>query len=112
MEKYYALLLFGVVLFTVSFGYFVYQVWRYQVSELSKTRVKVSRILKKYREIIVELEYKPSFEIKNVVDVKDFEELIDVEEEVRVPILFFEDKDKFVFLIVEDNVVYRKIFTG
>ena len=91
---------------------FVYQVWRYQVSELSKTRVKVSRILKKYREIIVELEYKPSFEIKNVVDVKDFEELIDVEEEVRVPILFFEDKDKFVFLIVEDNVVYRKIFTG
>ena len=51
------------VLFIVSFGYFVYQVWRYQVSELSKTRVKVSRILKKYREIIVELEYKPSFEI-------------------------------------------------
>lgn len=64
---------------------------------------------KKYREIIVELEYKTDFEMKNVVDVKDFEELIDVEEEIRNPILFFEDEGHFVFLIMADNVVYRKI---
>lgn len=79
------------------------------MSESKKAQVKVSRILKKYRDIIVELENKPNFEIKNVVDVKDFEELIDVEEEIRVPILFFEDEEKFVFVIIEDNVIYRKI---
>ena len=64
---------------------------------------------KKYREIIVELEYKTDFEMKNVVDVKDFEELIDVEEKIRNPILFFEDEGHFVFLIMDDNVLYRKI---
>lgn len=79
------------------------------MSESKKAQVKVSKILKKYRDIIVELENKPNFEIKNVVDVKDFEELIDVEEEIRVPILFFEDEEKFVFIIIGDNVIYRKI---
>ena len=47
--------------------------------------------------------------MKNVVDVKDFKELIDVEEKIRNPILFFEDEGHFVFLIMADNVVYRKI---
>ena len=105
----YVLLWFGGVLFIISFGYLIYLIWRYQLSETKKVKVQLSRILKKYRGIIVELEYKPNFEIKNVVDVKGFEELIDVEEEVRNPILFFEDDGQFVFLIIGDNVVYRKI---
>lgn len=79
------------------------------INRNKKVQVKVYRILKKYREIIVELEYKPNFEIKNVVDVESFEELIDVEEDVRVPILFFEHGGQFVFLIIGENVVYRKI---
>lgn len=105
----YALLWFGGTLFIISVGYLVYLIWKYQLTEAKKVQVKVSRILKKYREIIVELEYKPDFEMKNVVDVKEFEELIDVEEEIRNPILFFEDEGHFVFLIMADNVVYRKI---
>lgn len=105
----YALLWFGCTLFIISVGYLVYLIWKYQLTETKKVQVQVSRILRKYREIIVELEYKPDFEIKNVVDVKEFEELIDVEEDVRVPILFFEDGGQFVFLIIGENVVYRKI---
>lgn len=99
----------GILLFSISLGYLLYQIWKIQLKENQKIQVKVSKILKKYREIIVELEYKPNFEMKNVVDVKEFDELIDVEEEIRNPILFFEDEGQFVFLIMDDNVVYRKI---
>ncbi len=105
----YVLLWLGGTLFIISAGYLFYLIWKYQLTEAKKVQVKVSRILKKYKEIIVELECKPNFEIKNVVDVKEFEELIDVEEDVRGPILFFEDEGQFVFLIIGDNVVYRKI---
>ena len=106
----YGLLWFGVVLFIVSFGYLIWQIWRYQLLEVKRVQVQVSKILKKYREIIVELECKSNFDIKNVVDVKRFEELIDVEEEMRLPILFFKDEEQFVFLIIGDSVAYRKIF--
>lgn len=43
------------------------------------------------------------------ISINRNKELIDVEEDVRVPILFFEDGGQFVFLIIGENVVYRKI---
>lgn len=67
------------------------------------------KILRKYKEIIVEVENKPDVDGKNVMDVKGFEELITIEEEIRLPILFYEENDEeYVFLIIDENVVYRK----
>lgn len=105
----YSLLIPGALIFFISIGYLIYQIWKYQLNELSKANVKAYRILKKYKEIIVELEYKPNFDRKKVVDVKDFEELINIEEEIRVPILFYKEEEKYVFLIIHDNLIYRKI---
>lgn len=105
----FVLLNTGILLFGISLVYLLYQIWKIQLKENQKVHVKVSKILKKYREIIIELENKPDFEITNVADVKKFEELIDVEEELRIPILFFEDDGHFVFLIIGDNIAYRKI---
>ena len=58
----------------------------------------------------MEVENKPDVDGKNVMDVKGFEELITIEEEIRLPILFYEENDEeYVFLIIDENVVYRKI---
>ena len=68
------------------------------------------KILRKYKEIIVEVESMPNINGKNIIDVKGFEELITIEEEIRLPILFYEENEnEYVFLIIDENVVYRKI---
>ena len=105
----YTLVIIGLVLFAIFGGIVVYQIWKYQLTELNRTKIKVMRILKKYRNIIVELEKKPEFSIKNIIDVREFEELIDIEEEIRVPILYYEEDEEYVFLIIDNNVVYRRI---
>ena len=108
----YVFLIIGLILFIISTGVFVYQIWRYQVTELNKIKIRVEKILRRYKEIIVEIEEMPNINGKNVVDVKGFEELITIEEEIRLPILFYEkNEEEYVFLIISESVVYRKIVT-
>ena len=108
----YIALAIGLILFVISSGIFGYQIWKYQVTELNKIKIKVMKILRKYKEIIVEVESMPNINGKNIIDVKGFEELITIEEEIRLPILFYEENEneyEYVFLIIDENVVYRKI---
>lgn len=70
----------------ISILYLTYQIWKYQISELEKTEVKVRKILKKYNQIIVKLESVPKFDNTNIIDVKSFEDLIEIEEEIREPL--------------------------
>ncbi len=51
----YALLWLGGTLFIISVGYLFYLIWKYQLTEAKKVQVKVSRILKKYKEKILKL---------------------------------------------------------
>ena len=106
----YLLLTIGIIIFIPTMIYLLYQIWKYQMTQQNNIKIRVNKILKKYKEIIVELEAEPKINMKNVIDVKSFEELIDVEEEIRLPILFYEDKEKYVFLIVDYRIVYRKSF--
>ena len=106
----YIALAIGLILFVISSGIFGYQILKYQVTELNKIKIKVMKILRKYKEIIVEVESMPNINGKNIIDVKGFEELITIEEKIRLPILFYEENEnEYVFLIIDENVVYRKI---
>ena len=89
----YIALAIGLILFVISSGIFGYQIWKYQVTELNKIKIKVMKILRKYKEIIVEVESMPNINGKNIIDVKGFEELITIEEEIRLPILFYEENE-------------------
>ena len=109
----YTLLIAGIILGTISTAYLLYQIWKYQIKESKKVEVQVGKILKKYKNLIIELERKPKIEMKNIIDVKDFEELITIEEEIREPILYYKYKEKNIFLIIDNSIIYRKeIFTN
>lgn len=88
----YKLLIIGGFLFMISILYLTYQIWKYQISELEKTEVKVRKILKKYNQIIVKLESVPKFDNTNIIDVKSFEDLIEIEEEIREPIMYYKEQ--------------------
>ena len=72
----------------------------------------LEKILKDYSEIIVEvstpLEYDKSI---NVLDIKTFEDMVDIEEEIKSPILLYEIKKNHEawFIIIKDEYMYRYI---
>lgn len=105
----YVLLTIGVLLFIISNISLLYQIRKYQLIQTTRFKLKIKEILRKYSDIIVELDKEPIINIKNFIDVKDFNELIDIEEEIREPILYYEKDKESIFIIINKEIVYRKI---
>lgn len=98
-----------VILFITSFAYLIYQIKNYKIPKTTNIKKEIKEILRKYGQIIIELEKEPEINLKNIIDVKNFNELIEVEEEIREPILYYRKNDKAIFLIIDHYVTYRKI---
>lgn len=76
--------------------------------------VALNRILKSYDDIVAEVVSPVDTDYMKIIDVKDFEQLLDIEEEIRMPILFYETipEEEGEFVILYDNIVYRYIISG
>ena len=66
----------------------------FKITNVSQYIVQQKRILKNYGDIIAEVTTRPDLRDIKVIRVKEFEDLINIEEELRVPILFYELKDR------------------
>ena len=69
--------------------------------------------MKTYSEIIVEVDSPHSFDGLEVIDVKNFDDMVDIEEEVKSPILHYEIQKgvQSMFTIIKDGYVYRYMLT-
>ena len=68
-------------------------------------------ILKNYGDIVAEVIKPVDISNLNVIDVKNFDQMLDVEEELRVPIMFFETikgKEGW-FVLVHNDLAYRYV---
>lgn len=76
--------------------------------------VALNRILKSYGDIVAEVVSPVETDYMKIVDVKNFDQLLDIEEEIRMPILFYETipGEEGEFVILFDNMVYRYIISG
>lgn len=102
---------FILILLAIQITYLIIQVKQTIIIKSEKNKKKeIRKILKKYGDIIVELKEELSIDIENAIEVKNFDQILDVEEEIREPILFYETKDKeAVFLIVDHKITYKYI---
>ena len=76
----------------------------------SKFNSELDRILKSYGDIIVELASSISIEGKEIVLVKSFNEMLDLEEELRIPINFIQTEiNEGKFFIVNNEICYMWI---
>lgn len=76
----------------------------------TKYEIELDRILKTYGEVIVELLTPINIENKDIVLVKSFNEMLDLEEELRIPINFIQiGKDVGEFSIVNGEICYKFI---
>ena len=68
-----------------------------------------NKIKKDYSSIIIEVDNHIDFSNFTIFEIKTIEELVDLEEEVRMPILFYEKKKAGIcyFVVIKDNYMYR-----
>lgn len=73
--------------------------------------IALNRILKNYGDIVAEVVTPTYDENLKVIEVKNFDQLLDIEEEIRMPILFYEtiEGQEGEFSIISDNILYRYI---
>lgn len=71
--------------------------------------IKLNKILKNYGDVIIEIVTPVNEDNLNVVEVKNFNEIMDLEEELRVPIMFYEtiDYEEGEFSLVHGDIIYR-----
>lgn len=83
-------------------------VYRFNKNKTSYYERKLRKILLANDEVIVNVEKLPSLTSLSVVDVVSFEELLDAQREVRLPINFKEDKKKRTakFVLIHDNLAW------
>lgn len=77
----------------------------------SKYKSDLNKILKTYGDVVVEIVNPVKTKLSGVIDVKNFNEMIDLEEELRTPILFYEipGRDEGWFTIIHQEILYRYV---
>ncbi len=80
-------------------------------SKNSDYAIALNRILKNYGDIVAEIVSPVEIDNLNIIDVKNFDQLLDIEEEIRMPILFYETipDEQGEFIIICDNMAYRYV---
>lgn len=74
-------------------------------------RQELNRILRLCQDKIVQASINPIIDKENIIDVKDFSEIIKLSEELFKPILYWfsEENEEAEFSVISDNLVYRYI---
>lgn len=112
----------NIILLIVGIGLFVFSIlgilniFRKIFLSNRKTdyEIALNRILKNYGDIVAEIVTPTEIDGLKIIDVKNFDQLLDIEEELRMPILFYEtiEGEEGEFTIINDNIVYRYILGG
>ncbi len=72
---------------------------------------EIKRLMKNYAEIIVEVKDMPNIKDLEIIDIKTFDDMIDLEEELKIPIFYYEviyDNVSW-FMIITETKMYRYI---
>lgn len=80
-----------------------------KIKDKNSYEEKLKRIMKEYDYIIVNLNTPINLRNMNVIDVSEFNELIDAHSEVRQPINLKQYKNKSEFILINDKVAWRYI---
>lgn len=103
--KYYHISLLVILMLSVLI-YFVLQIRKNNRAKQGMYQLELTGLLKRYHNIIVEVKEELRLTEFKIIEVKEFEELLDIEEEIRKPILFYETIEQTaVFTILEDDYI-------
>lgn len=83
----------------------------FNIPKKNKYVSRLSKILKEYGDVIVEVVNPVNEENVDLIEVKSFDEMIDLEEELRVPIMFYETIEfmEGEFTLIHNNILYKYV---
>lgn len=98
-----------VLLLTAIFIFILFFREIFNIPRKNKYTIQLNKILKEYGDIIIEVINPVSEFEMDIVEVKNFNEMIDLEEELRVPIMFYETIEYLEgeFTLVHNNILYK-----
>ena len=103
----------GIIFLFISliFLYFIFGIIKKYTKTISKYDKFINKILKEYDRLIVETATFPDEKGYNVLIINNFNELVDVRDNLRSPIMFYNVKDHKIskFYILNDNNLYLYI---
>jgi len=110
----YKRLISGIIVGIMSIALFIVMFREiFNIPKKTYYAIQKNKILKEYGDIIVEILSPISKEDMTLIIVKDFNEMIDLEEELRIPIMFFEPYEEYgEFILVHDNIIYQYLLTN
>jgi hypothetical protein len=100
----------GIIEFVISLIFFVYLFnLIFNIKCRNKYSKRLDQILKTYGSVIVEVVNPVKEEKYEIVEVKNFDEMIDLEEELRIPITFHEiiPTRYGIFTLLHNNTIYK-----
>lgn len=97
-----------IVIINALFLFFVFFKEIFDIQSKTPYLIKVTKLLKTYGDIIVEVDEVVDYTNYTNIAVKNFNELVDLEEELRIPIIFHEEKinEIGIFSIVYGDICY------
>jgi hypothetical protein len=72
--------------------------------------ISLKKILRNYSNVIIRINKPVEIYDMKIIDVNEFVDILDIEEELKIPILLFENgKEEADFYIINTSVIYRYI---
>ncbi|MBO5376745.1 MAG: hypothetical protein J6A52_07855 [Bacilli bacterium] len=108
----YVQLATGICLIFVSVAFIYTAIKMFlDINNISKYVIARNKILKRYADIIAETSTKPDFKGLEVMEITNMIDLVDIEDELRIPIIYYEaykGRESW-FIINHNDKVYRYI---
>lgn len=109
----YVLVVCGIILFiyylylSVKILKLIFDIYNKQ----DKYQKRLKKIFNNYDQVIVKVNKIPSTKGKSLLDVENFDELLDAQSELREPILYNEviSKQESVFIVIKDERAFRYV---
>lgn len=81
----------------------------FNIKRKNKYTIKLDKILKSYGDVVAEVEKRVSDKGYEVVKVKNITDMISIQEELRIPITFYEIRPNYLaeFVIIYNNIMYK-----
>lgn len=67
---------------------------------------EINSIIKTYEPLLVEIKKLPEFDVKNIIVVSSFEKLIDIQYEMKKPILYKKELESYSFILMDSEIAY------
>ena len=95
-----------VLMFVSVFEFIIVTVENIALKKENLYEIKLNEILTSYDSIIANIKTLPNMRGFKLIEVSTFEEMLDVYNEVRMPINYYQEKNKSTFIIINDSIVW------